>query len=667
MGNFETVKENTNLTDYANDHLEKLGNGRLVCPNCKSGTGPHKSPAFSITDKHWTCFSCYESGDVYDLAGIIHNTDDKTEQLKLVADWANIPLQVDRKPIEKALKPIKKKSESKPALELAPTLEQGRTHERDYLAQCARALEASPAAVDYLQMRGFTIEEAKRFGFGYSKTDKHGEELTLPFIGSSDYYYTARDITEKRTFKYRKPPRDNVGEAPLFDPDILENTVFFIVEGVLDAYAIKALGYSAFATTGGASHRIVEYFTNSRFRGGVIILADNDGGKGLKIMQPLKDALDKAGILNELCLLNASSSIKANYKDACEALAKDRIGLNNFLDLHTKTMLAKVLEVKEKAYIEALKDMHIADSLKVISEIGAGVNEPAFIPTGFNSLDKQIGGGLTDGFLYVIGAVSSLGKTTFCVQVADYIATQGREVLFVSIEQSAKELIAKSVSRLMSIQGHAASTSELLHAQRRQSWDSAKYTALGEVCNSYNNKTLKNIKILEPVKQPHIADIKTIAGNMCDHSGRQQAPVIFIDYLQLIAPENETDTDKRIVDNNVRALRQLARELKTPVFVISSLNRSSYASAVEMESFKESGSIEYSADVLLGLQPRGAETIADNDKKGKAKGKADLKDHKARLLRACEITVLKNRNGGLTKEGLPFTFRAAESRFVEGD
>ena len=68
------------------------------------------------------------------------------------------------------------------------------------------------------------------------------------------------------------------------------------------------------------------------------------------------------------------------------------------------------------------------------------------ISTGFNNLDKVLDGGLSNS-LYVIGAISSLGKTTFVIQIADYVASQGQDVLFFSLEMSIYELIAKSISR----------------------------------------------------------------------------------------------------------------------------------------------------------------------------------------------------------------------------
>ena len=65
--------------------------------------------------------------------------------------------------------------------------------------------------------------------------------------------------------------------------------------------------------------------------------------------------------------------------------------------------------------------------------------------TGFENLDRITN--LYPG-LYVLGAISSLGKTTFACQLADQLSEAGEHVLFFSLEQSRFELVTKGLSRL---------------------------------------------------------------------------------------------------------------------------------------------------------------------------------------------------------------------------
>ena len=68
------------------------------------------------------------------------------------------------------------------------------------------------------------------------------------------------------------------------------------------------------------------------------------------------------------------------------------------------------------------------------------------IRTGYANLDDEM---ILYPGLYVLGAISSLGKTTFAHQLADQLSEQGNHVLYFSLEQSRLELISKGISRLM--------------------------------------------------------------------------------------------------------------------------------------------------------------------------------------------------------------------------
>jgi replicative DNA helicase len=60
-----------------------------------------------------------------------------------------------------------------------------------------------------------------------------------------------------------------------------------------------------------------------------------------------------------------------------------------------------------------------------------------------------------------------------------------------------------------------------------------------------------------------------------------------------------------------------------------------------MQSFKESGGIEYSADVLLGLQLKAVENKDD----GKTNSNFNVEIEKKKEPREVELKVLKNRRG----------------------
>lgn len=132
-------------------------------------------------------------------------------------------------------------------------------------------------------------------------------------------------------------------------------------------------------------------------------------------------------------------------------------------------------------------------------------------------------------------------------------------------------------------------------------------------------------------------------------------PVVIVDYLQILRAIDDRDTYKEKVTKSIAEFKRIATTFEVPVIVISSFNRSSYFNPAAMESFKESGKIEYYADTLMGLQLKG---INNQD--------ADLDELKNKDPRSIEAKILKNRNGrsGVT---VGFSYYPKFNDFIPND
>jgi replicative DNA helicase len=139
-------------------------------------------------------------------------------------------------------------------------------------------------------------------------------------------------------------------------------------------------------------------------------------------------------------------------------------------------------------------------------------------------------------------------------------------------------------------------------------------------------------------------------------------PVVIIDYLQILAPTDPRSTDKQNTDKAVLELKRLSRDYKIPVLAISSFNREAYSGAVTMASFKESGAIEYSSDVLIGLQFEGIKFSKDGQKNLDHKQVEELYQADPRRI---ELKILKNRKGRLN-DAVPFRYYPRFNYFIEG-
>lgn len=272
------------------------------------------------------------------------------------------------------------------------------------------------------------------------------------------------------------------------------------------------------------------------------------------------------------------------------------------------------------------------------------------ISTGFEHLDKMFDGGLYPG-LYFIGANSSLGKTALTMQIADNVAQSKRGVLVFSLEMSRNELIARTLSRmtfLKSVAEHGNSH----FAKTTRGILTGKYNATEADLIQRSLKEYEEwghyLHISEGIGNIGIEHIKNKVLNYIEHTGTP--PVIVIDYIQILAPYDLKMTDKQNVDKNVLELKRLSRDFQIPVIGISSFNRENYKTPVSMASFKESGAIEYSSDILIGAQYYGWD-YQEKEKEPERLMRLNnirevmniaAKSGKSQLI---QVKILKNRNG----------------------
>lgn len=267
------------------------------------------------------------------------------------------------------------------------------------------------------------------------------------------------------------------------------------------------------------------------------------------------------------------------------------------------------------------------------------------IKTGFKNLDEKQES-LYPG-VYVIGATPSLGKTSFSLQMADNIAKSGNVVLFFALEQNRLELTTKSISRLTvqndTTKNHSLSTTSM-NIRRGKFFTYAQEDAYKRALEDYKEYA-DRIVIIELSLDATITAIVETVKNFISFTGLK--PVVFVDYLQIIRPDNEKQATKDFVDNHMRILKKLQSENELVMIVISSFNRTNYTSPVDYESFKETGSIEYTADVLWGMQPQIVATngLFLSDDKAKRNKREEIDKATRAIPRLLMLKNLKNRYG----------------------
>ena len=108
-----------------------------------------------------------------------------------------------------------------------------------------------------------------------------------------------------------------------------------------------------------------------------------------------------------------------------------------------RTWNSFVEEPVRKAQAETGKEKHAGFSSggkkpAKLSEISA--DEEDRIPSGIGELDRVLGGGIVPGSLVLVGGDPGIGKSTLLLQVCRLLAERGRKVLYVSGEESLRQI-----------------------------------------------------------------------------------------------------------------------------------------------------------------------------------------------------------------------------------
>lgn len=603
----------------------RAGRNMYKCPLCKSGhSGSRDSNgAFSIAPDGitWKCFSCQKGGDIFKLIELYEGIDSFPEQMKRASEVTGIAMYEAHDNDAP-----QKRSNTKGLY-------------KKYIEEC----KADVGKTDYLKSRGFDDDVIKRFSLGY---DQARDRIVIPYDREGSYYAT-RDV---KTKKYRKPPKEEAGPEPVYNVKALyTGKPCFVCESQLDAISILSVSNGdcgAVAIGGTGILKLLDEIKQKEPSGILILNFDNDDS-GRRTTSELTKGLSDLGV--KFIVSEYSDKYEHENKDANDYLRDNREQFST--DVQTNIKRAEMTEITEREKEkEAYNNYTASARLTSFLESIENGNAASYIPTGFSELDEKLDGGLYAG-LYILGAVSSLGKTTLMLQIADQIAEQGHDVLYFSLEMAADELMSKSISRqtfLLSLKEDRncndaskakAKTARGITTSSRYKYYSQEEKDLIKKAVEKYSEYASHIYIYEGVGDIGITEVKQKVEDHVRITGN--VPVIFIDYLQILAPYEIKASDKQNTDKAVLELKRISRDYKTPVFAISSFNRDNYSSKVSMIAFKESGAIEYGSDVLIALQPEGME------EGGKAKDKnvQTMDETKRSSVRDVEAVILKNRNG----------------------
>ncbi len=231
----------------------------------------------------------------------------------------------------------------------------------------------------------------------------------------------------------------------------------------------------------------------------------------------------------------------------------------------------------------------VSDVFKEIEELSNRKVPVTGLETGFADLDRLLAG-LHRSDLVIVAARPGLGKTSFCLNIAEHVAIrQHKSVGIFSLEMSKEQLVKRLLCSEARIDAHRINTGFL----SKEDWNNLS-RASGD---------LSETKIfIDDSANVTVSELRSKSRRL---SMEQGLDLIIVDYLQLMSgsgPRYENRTQE--ISQISRGLKGIAKELDLPVIAVSQLSRAIESRTGEhrkpqLSDLRESGSIEQDADVVM--------------------------------------------------------------------
>lgn len=283
----------------------------------------------------------------------------------------------------------------------------------------------------------------------------------------------------------------------------------------------------------------------------------------------------------------------------------------------------------------------------------SGIYKPC--PTGFKKLDEKTNGGISNQSIVILGGGTSVGKTTYILNLITNFANS-RPIVYFTLEMSEEQILSKLYSHI----AYKEQKMEISNSDILQSYDKNKMTEHRKkslIQSIEAHEELKNIIVRFPSSSNinHIMkEIHSITEKIKEKT--ETAPIIVIDYLQFIQGETREDTQS-LIKRIQRELKKYAIEENTIVFLLSANSReANKRKESSIDSGRDTSDIEYTSDYNLQLNFFEYEHGTDK--------KASVKQLSKANPRKMTITIHKQRFG-IRGEMIDYNFNGKTNTFEE--
>ena len=302
---------------------------------------------------------------------------------------------------------------------------------------------------------------------------------------------------------------------------------------------------------------------------------------------------------------------------------EDRGDVEGFLD-EAERAIFDISEKRVRPSFYPIREI-VKESFATIEKLFKKKEAVTGVPSGFKELDR-----LTAGFqpsdLIIIAGRPSMGKTAFCLDVAEYAAIDNKiPVAIFSLEMSKEQLVI----RMLCSQAHVEGTRLRTGYLNESDWPKLTIAA-----GSLSESPI----YIDDSAALSVLELRAKARRLKSDHG---LGMVIVDYLQLMKGRSRVESRQQEISEISRSLKALSKELNIPVIAVSQLSRKTEertGNRPQLSDLRESGAIEQDADLILFIyRDEVYNRSEDNPNRGKA-----------------EVIIGKQRNGPIGKIDLAF-------------
>ena len=281
-----------------------------------------------------------------------------------------------------------------------------------------------------------------------------------------------------------------------------------------------------------------------------------------------------------------------------------------------------IAEKRIRAGFASMREI-VKESFRTIDQLSQSKDVVSGLATGFVDIDEMTSG-LQKGELVIVAARPAMGKTSFCLNIAQHVAMRvGETVGLFSLEMSKEQLALRLLCADARIDAHRLRTGKL----NEKDW--------ARLAKAYSDLTQSRIFVDDSATISPLEMRAKCRRLKAEHG----LALVIVDYLQLVSLAGRSENRQQEMSAISRSMKGLAKELGVPVIALSQLSRAPEARTdrrPQLSDLRESGAIEQDADIVMFIY-REEEYKPSDENRGLA-----------------EIIIGKQRNGPTGSRKLAF-------------